>query len=53
MTTNNDFFKKHVIVGSVPDKPKSEDDYVKALASGKSVKATDFMRAMGIDVVEQ
>jgi hypothetical protein len=32
-------------------KPKTEEELVKELQEGKSVKATDLARAMGIEVI--
>ena len=50
--TNNDFFKKHVIICGIPD-GKEKDKVTKQIEQTGSVKMTDLARAMGIDVVEQ
>lgn len=50
--TNNDFFKKHVIICGIPD-GKAKDKITKQIVETGSVKMTDLARAMGINVVEQ
>lgn len=50
--TNNDFFKKHVIICGIPD-GKEKEKITKQIVETGSVKMTDLARAMGITVVEQ